>query len=431
MLVTFHKYHIYLLYDLRSNRNSFLQVPELSWGMVTLCNGGDGRTNRHVIACVEEEFPAVLLDAIIILINSCNKRQLENISLQSLESFLVLVKGLWADLSSQILANKVLESKKTGNYFSANSRVNDLAECIFRLSIRDQSANFVPSEDIKRRIFGSDDASFENFLVNHWERMPHLINIQRTVNDVDCFSAFLHSLNCEEGALPHFLTSMLQNMVSCPPIASDELDILNYLKQERDKLALPIIYQQDIRVLRMERHLNREIHFFPKSWDSCSHNPFIFSCSDIAKCDEALEEGYTVAIRGMEFRFESVAAITEGLASLFGQPSVGANLYLTPPNSQGLACHYDDHCVFVCQLVGTKQWTIFPPRDKILPRLYEQVSGTCCSQDFSGMDSCMQIMLKEGDILYIPRGFFHEAYATDGGFSLHLTLAIEVEAPFA
>lgn len=417
-----------MLYDLRNNSNCFLQVPESLWGSLTLCTGDDGSTNRHVIACMEEEFPVILLDAIIVLVNSCNQKQLENISLQSLDSFLVLLKRLWMDLSSRILV-KVLKPKQTGKNFSANSRVNNLAECIFRLSISDKCANFVPSEDIRRRIFGSDEVSFENFLVSHWERMPLLIDIQRAEHGDDCIRSFLHSLNCE-GALPHFVTSMLQNMVSCPPIASDELDILNYLKQERDNLALPILYQQDVRVLKMERSLNREKHFFPKSGDSFNQKPYIFSCSDIAKCEEALEKGFTVAIRGMEFRFKSAAAITEGLASLFGQPSVGANLYLTPPNSQGLACHYDDHCVFVCQLVGTKQWTISPPQDKLLPRLYEQISGTCFSPASSGKDSCMQVMLKEGDILYIPRGFFHEAYTTDGRFSLHLTLAIEVEAPF-
>ncbi|OWM86931.1 hypothetical protein CDL15_Pgr015967 [Punica granatum] len=408
----------------------FLQVPKCSWGSLTLCTGDDGSANRHMIACKEEEFPVILLDAIIILVNSCSNEQLENISLQSSESFSVLLKGLWTDLNSQILVNSVFESNQTGDFYPANSRVNDLAESIFRLSIDGQCANFVPSEDIRKRIFGSDEVSFENFMLNHWERSPRLINkIQRTVDEEDSFWSFLQHLNCKS-SLPQFLTSMLQNMVSCPPIASDELDILNFLKQEKDKLAMPITYQQDIRVLKTERHLNREAHFFSDSWGSRSKKPYIFNCDDIAKCEEALEKGYTVAIRGMEFRFKSVAAITKGLASLFGQPSVGANLYLTPPNSQGLARHYDDHCVFVCQLIGTKQWTISPPQGNLLPRLYEPISGTCLSEASNGMDGCMQIMLKEGDILYVPRGFFHEAYTTNGGFSLHLTLAVEVEAPF-
>ena len=45
------------------------------------------------------------------------------------------------------------------------------------------------------------------------------------------------------------------------------------------------------------------------------------------KCEEAYKKGYTIALRGMEFRFESIAAVADTLACLFGQPSVGANLY--------------------------------------------------------------------------------------------------------
>ncbi|KAK4756159.1 hypothetical protein SAY87_006286 [Trapa incisa] len=377
---------------------------------------------------MEEEYLVILLDAIIVLVNSCCKEQLEDIPIQSLDSFLVILKTAWMHLSSRMLV-KVLDSNKTGKYFSANSRVKDLAECIFRLSINDKCANLVPSEDIRRRIFRSHDGSLENFLISHWETTPLLVDSLRAANGDDCFRPFLHYLNWD-GALPHSMTCMLQNMFSCPPIASDELDILNYLKQEKDKFALPILYQQDIRVLKMDRKLNTEKHFFPEGPDSCSQIPYILSCNDIVKCEEALEKGFTLAIRGMEFRFKSVAAITEELASLFGLPSVGANLYLTPPNSQGLARHYDDHCVFVCQLVGSKQWKISPPQSKLLPRLYEQISGACLSPTSDGKNSCMQITLKEGDLLYIPRGFIHEAYTNDGEFSLHLTLAIEVEAPF-
>ncbi|XP_022718182.1 bifunctional lysine-specific demethylase and histidyl-hydroxylase NO66-like isoform X5 [Durio zibethinus] len=126
----------------------------------------------------------------------------------------------------------------------------------------------------------------------------------------------------------------------------------------------------------------------------------------------------------------------DGLASVFGQPSAGANLYLTPPNSQGLARHYDDHCVFVCQIFGSKQWKIFSQPNVQLPRLYDP----CNIQNGEGIDNsradCYHFLLNEGDVLYIPRGFPHEActhYSSpDGsaGLSLHLTLGIEVEPPF-
>ncbi|XP_038994514.1 uncharacterized protein LOC120118552 isoform X4 [Hibiscus syriacus] len=110
-------------------------------------------------------------------------------------------------------------------------------------------------------------------------------------------------------------------------------------------------------------------------------------------------------------------------------------MYLTPPNSQGLARHYDDHCVFVCQIFGSKQWKIFSRPNGQLPRLYD----TCNILNNETIDSardCYHFLLNEGDVLYIPRGFPHEACThydkQDGsvGFSLHLTFGVEVEPPF-
>lgn len=41
---------------------------------------------------------------------------------------------------------------------------------------------------------------------------------------------------------------------------------------------------------------------------------------------------------------------------------VGANVYLTPPGSQGFAPHYDDIEAFIMQLEGSKEWRIYAPR---------------------------------------------------------------------
>lgn len=41
---------------------------------------------------------------------------------------------------------------------------------------------------------------------------------------------------------------------------------------------------------------------------------------------------------------------------------VGSNIYLTPPNSQGFAPHYDDIEAFVLQIEGEKHWKLYKPR---------------------------------------------------------------------
>nr|TKR97698.1 hypothetical protein D5086_0000209930 [Populus alba] len=112
------------------------------------------------------------------------------------------------------------------------------------------------------------------------------------------------------------------------------------------------------------------------------------------------------------------------------------HIYLTPPNSQGLDRHCDDHCVFVCQLFGTKQWTIYSQPNLQLPRLYDPLDREQCFVEENSLAGYRKFLLREGDILYIPRGFPHEACTHDGGssdlarFSLHVTFGIEVEPPF-
>lgn len=49
------------------------------------------------------------------------------------------------------------------------------------------------------------------------------------------------------------------------------------------------------------------------------------------------------------------------LQEVFGS-FVGANAYLTPPNSQGFAPHYDDIEAFVLQIEGRKLWRVYSPR---------------------------------------------------------------------
>ena len=288
-------------------------------------------------------------------------------------------------------------------------------------------------EVVQRGLFGASDTTSEDFISNYWEVSPFLLSRATRDPDMhDIFGAFVQSLNWN-GRVPSLLSSILQHLVACFPIASDEQNILNFLNEVKDRLGCPIIYQQDIRAVKTERQSRKEMHYFRDFHSGCSKEPLYFTFDDVLKCGQAYKEGYTVALRGLEFCYQSIAAIADTLALMFGQPSVGANLYLTPPNSQGLACHFDDHCVFVCQIFGSKQWTIFSPPSQLLPRLYDSLLGSDIDCTKAGR---REFFLREGDVLYIPRGFPHEAYTSSAvsddspGFSLHLTLSIEVEPPF-
>uniref|UniRef100_G3W9N5 Bifunctional lysine-specific demethylase and histidyl-hydroxylase n=1 Tax=Sarcophilus harrisii TaxID=9305 RepID=G3W9N5_SARHA len=99
---------------------------------------------------------------------------------------------------------------------------------------------------------------------------------------------------------------------------------------------------------------------------------------------------------------------------------VGANAYLTPPDSQGFAPHYDDIEAFVLQLEGKKLWRVYKPREPAeeLPQFSSPNFGP------QGLGKpVLQEVLEPGDLLYFPRGFIHQAECEPGAHSLHLTLS--------
>lgn len=107
---------------------------------------------------------------------------------------------------------------------------------------------------------------------------------------------------------------------------------------------------------------------------------------------------------------------------------VGANAYLTPPDSQGFAPHYDDIEAFVLQTEGKKRWRIYKPLSDngVLPR----VSSKNFEQNEIG-EPILEVTLEAGDMLYFPRGYIHQAVTVDGEHSLHVTVSMYQNHSFA
>jgi len=102
------------------------------------------------------------------------------------------------------------------------------------------------------------------------------------------------------------------------------------------------------------------------------------------------------------------------------QNMVGANVYLTPPGTQGFAPHWDDVEVFMLQLEGKKHWKIYNPRSKeeTLPRF----SSDNLDQDEVGTP-VIETVLEPGDMIYMPRGTIHQGNCLSEEHSLHITIS--------
>ncbi|KAJ9531146.1 hypothetical protein QJQ45_000849 [Haematococcus lacustris] len=97
---------------------------------------------------------------------------------------------------------------------------------------------------------------------------------------------------------------------------------------------------------------------------------------------------------------------------------VGCNAYLTPPSTQGLAPHHDDVELWVCQTEGTKRWRVYAPLGGY--PLPSQSSRNLRQEELGEL--LLDITMKVGDVLYLPRGSVHQAEAQEQG-SAHLTIS--------
>ncbi len=98
--------------------------------------------------------------------------------------------------------------------------------------------------------------------------------------------------------------------------------------------------------------------------------------------------------------------------------AVSANAYLTPGRSRGFDLHYDNHCAFIIQLRGCKDWQVFSPVQELPLERCEQPLPRA---ELTG--PLLDISLEPGDVLYLPRGFPHCA-STGTESSLHLTVSV-------
>ncbi|MBV8151580.1 MAG: cupin-like domain-containing protein [Candidatus Eremiobacteraeota bacterium] len=127
--------------------------------------------------------------------------------------------------------------------------------------------------------------------------------------------------------------------------------------------------------------------------------------------------GCSIVIDTLRAYSEPVAALCRGLEAFFGH-RVNANLYFTPPKSQGFSVHYDTHDTVILQIEGAKEWKVYEAAAD-LPLKGQKFD----KRKHAPRTAPRHVEMRAGDLLYLPRGFMHEAKAAEDA-SLHLTLGL-------
>lgn len=152
---------------------------------------------------------------------------------------------------------------------------------------------------------------------------------------------------------------------------------------------------------------------FPEVQSMYNSNPFA-----------AYLDGCSVVLNHADQSCPRLAALCEDLQQSF--PHCYCNGYLTPPGAQAVPPHADDRDVFVVQLLGEKVWKVYQNVPIAYPYPQEQVGkgGLDVPPEVLEGATAIETTLSQGDILYMPRGWVHEAKTESNQPSFHATVAI-------
>ncbi|MEM9441078.1 MAG: cupin domain-containing protein [Pseudomonadota bacterium] len=135
---------------------------------------------------------------------------------------------------------------------------------------------------------------------------------------------------------------------------------------------------------------------------------------DPAKVQSFLKKGATLVANDIDHLSSGLTAFSTCMEQALGAKIQG-NLYCSSKRRQGFAAHFDTHDVFAVHVEGTKTWHIYEgravdpiahPKFKTLGREHhEKAKG----------ELLMDVTMEPGDLLYLPRGQYHDAIADEGG----------------
>ncbi len=129
-----------------------------------------------------------------------------------------------------------------------------------------------------------------------------------------------------------------------------------------------------------------------------------------------LRQGASLVLSLAEELLPRVRDLTESAEEALGA-YVNANLYASWGEKDGFGLHFDNHDVLVLQLRGRKRWRIYDPT---FPSPTRSTSRKAPRPEGEPKHD---LVLEDGDLLFLPRGWWHHASPMKGE-SLHMTLAL-------
>jgi len=161
----------------------------------------------------------------------------------------------------------------------------------------------------------------------------------------------------------------------------------------------------------------------------------------ISMYTQLFNAGYGLCFDDISFAVPELQELVKDIMEMeFSGAGAFVTCYLTPPYSHGVL-HFDHQHVFFLQVEGKKEWRISESQGIVNPVsnfIYSEVDQSYLDDlkakgyEVKLPQECgfQDIVLEEGDVLYLPPGYYHLGH-TEDSHSLHYTLTLEPLSVFS
>ncbi|MBI4184318.1 MAG: hypothetical protein HY521_10000 [Proteobacteria bacterium] len=150
---------------------------------------------------------------------------------------------------------------------------------------------------------------------------------------------------------------------------------------------------------------------------------------DAGKMLALLRRGASLVLNDIDSLSAGLSAVSGALEGALGSKAQ-ANLYCSWREHQAFPAHFDTHDVFAVHVEGEKTWNVYEGRaDGPIAHPVFRTLGQAHHDRAKGAVQ-FEARLKPGDLLYLPRGQYHDALATGDNaihvaFGLHAPLGLD------
>ena len=140
------------------------------------------------------------------------------------------------------------------------------------------------------------------------------------------------------------------------------------------------------------------------------------------KLQKILRSGASIVLNDIDALSQGLKTL-KGMLADFSGGKVESNLYYSQPGHQAFPVHFDVHEVFAYQIAGHKRWRVYQQAHRFPINHPAFLSSDTAAHEQAKGAVAMDFVLRQGDIIYLPAGYYHQAICTDS-VSVHLSFGV-------